>query len=106
VSVVELFNREYEVNWKKRRRIKLTFWLNIKIHFNLNLFLLGLDVVDCRCFSSNINHRFSVPPTVHSPPRIIKQPIGDEMLFQVASQGDTEKPFTIECEAEGEPAPK
>lgn len=28
------------------------------------------------------------------------------MLFQVAMAGDTEKPFTIECEAEGEPAPK
>jgi len=28
------------------------------------------------------------------------------MLFQVASAGDTEKPFIIECEAEGEPAPK
>lgn len=43
---------------------------------------------------------------VHSPPRIIKQPIAEEMLFQVASYGDTEKPFIIECEAEGEPAPK
>lgn len=44
--------------------------------------------------------------SVHSPPRIIKQPIAEEMLFQVASYGDTEKPFIIECEAEGEPAPK
>ncbi|CRL00915.1 CLUMA_CG014325, isoform A [Clunio marinus] len=42
---------------------------------------------------------------VHSPPRIIKQPISEEMLFQVASFGDSEKPFVIECEAEGEPAP-
>ncbi|KAL7029724.1 hypothetical protein ACKWTF_006332 [Chironomus riparius] len=43
---------------------------------------------------------------IHSPPRITKQPIAEEMLFQVASAGDTEKPFIIECEAEGEPAPK
>lgn len=32
--------------------------------------------------------------------------MAEEMLFQVASFGDTEKPFIIECEAEGEPAPK
>lgn len=43
---------------------------------------------------------------VHSPPRIIKQPIAEEMLFQVSAGGETEKPFIIECEAEGEPAPK
>jgi hypothetical protein len=42
---------------------------------------------------------------VHSPPRIIKQPPADEMLYQVPQLGETDKPFVIECEAEGEPAP-
>ncbi|XP_073993820.1 neuroglian isoform X3 [Rhodnius prolixus] len=43
-----------------------------------------------------------------SPPRIVKQPPTDELLFQVYSPQQTvnEKPFVIECEAEGEPAPK
>lgn len=43
-----------------------------------------------------------------SPPRIVKQPPSDELLFQVYSRLETinEKPFVIECEAEGEPAPK
>ncbi|KAK6624567.1 hypothetical protein RUM44_011426 [Polyplax serrata] len=42
-----------------------------------------------------------------SPPRIIKQPPADELLFQVAKQqNENDKPFFIECEAEGEPAPK
>lgn len=42
-----------------------------------------------------------------SPPRIIKQPPSDELLFQVAKQqNEIDKPFFIECEAEGEPAPK
>jgi neuronal cell adhesion protein len=43
---------------------------------------------------------------IHSPPRIIKQPPTDEILFQVAQTGENDKPFVIECEAEGEPAPK
>uniref|UniRef100_U5EU82 Putative neuronal cell adhesion molecule n=1 Tax=Corethrella appendiculata TaxID=1370023 RepID=U5EU82_9DIPT len=43
---------------------------------------------------------------IHSPPRIIKQPPTDEMLFQVAQGNESDKPFIIECEAEGEPAPK
>lgn len=44
---------------------------------------------------------------VHSPPRIIKQPPTDELLYQVAQQSnENDKPFLIECEAEGEPAPK
>ncbi|XP_039276536.1 neuroglian isoform X2 [Nilaparvata lugens] len=44
---------------------------------------------------------------VPSPPRIVKQPPTDELLFQVASQqNENDKPFIIECEAEGEPAPK
>ncbi|CAB0005124.1 unnamed protein product [Nesidiocoris tenuis] len=43
-----------------------------------------------------------------SPPRIVKQPPSDELLFQVYTRLETinEKPFVIECEAEGEPAPK
>uniref|UniRef100_A0A0A9ZCK9 Neuroglian n=1 Tax=Lygus hesperus TaxID=30085 RepID=A0A0A9ZCK9_LYGHE len=43
-----------------------------------------------------------------SPPYIVKQPPTDELLFQVYSQTEVinDKPFLIECEAEGEPAPK
>ncbi|XP_041975037.1 neuroglian-like isoform X1 [Aricia agestis] len=41
-----------------------------------------------------------------SPPRIVKQPTAEELLFQVAQPGEVDKPFIIECEAEGEPAPK
>uniref|UniRef100_A0A182IYZ2 Uncharacterized protein n=1 Tax=Anopheles atroparvus TaxID=41427 RepID=A0A182IYZ2_ANOAO len=48
----------------------------------------------------------TVQSLIHSPPRIIKQPPPDEMLFQVAQQGESDKPFLIECEAEGEPTPK
>jgi neuronal cell adhesion molecule len=51
---------------------------------------------------SHSKHLFAV----NSPPRIIKQPPTDEMLFQVAQQGENDKPFIIECEAEGEPQPK
>jgi neuronal cell adhesion molecule len=44
---------------------------------------------------------------VQSPPQIVKQPPPDELLFQVAQRMDeNDKPFVIECEAEGEPAPK
>lgn len=44
---------------------------------------------------------------VQSPPLIVKQPPSDEILFQVAQrQDENDKPFVIECEAEGEPAPK
>lgn len=43
---------------------------------------------------------------VPSPPYIVKQPPTDEVLFQVESNGETDKPFYIECEAIGEPAPK
>jgi hypothetical protein len=43
---------------------------------------------------------------VQSPPYIIKQPPTDELLFQVKSRADeNDKPFVIECEADGEPAP-
>lgn len=43
-----------------------------------------------------------------SPPRIVKQPPTDELLFQVhqPQENINEKPFVIECEAESEPAPK
>ena len=45
--------------------------------------------------------------TVQSPPRIIKQPPTDELLFQVKSRADeNDKPFIIECEADGEPTPQ
>lgn len=46
--------------------------------------------------------------SVQSPPRIVKQPpSSEELLFQVKTQGnENDKPFIIECEAEGEPAPK
>ncbi|XP_068206070.1 LOW QUALITY PROTEIN: neuroglian-like [Palaemon carinicauda] len=42
------------------------------------------------------------------PPMMTKQPpSNEELLFQVASrQDENDKPFIIECEAEGEPAPK
>lgn len=44
---------------------------------------------------------------IQSPPRISKQPPTDEQLFQVVQTklNENEKPFLIECEAEGEPAP-
>ncbi|XP_077267327.1 neuroglian isoform X6 [Temnothorax americanus] len=44
---------------------------------------------------------------VQSPPRISKQPPTDEQLFQVAQTkvNENDKPFLIECEAEGEPVP-
>ncbi|XP_035777597.1 neuroglian-like isoform X2 [Anopheles albimanus] len=48
----------------------------------------------------------AVHSLIHSPPRVIKQPPPDEMLFQVAQQGESDKPFLIECEAEGEPSPR
>ncbi|KAH0568603.1 neuroglian-like [Cotesia glomerata] len=39
------------------------------------------------------------------PPRLVKQPPKDELLFQVARPDEDHKPFVIECEAEGYPAP-
>ncbi|CAH0562169.1 unnamed protein product [Brassicogethes aeneus] len=49
---------------------------------------------------------YNVAREVPSPPYIVKQPPTDEVLFQVESTGDHQKPFYIECEAIGEPAPK
>ncbi|KAL4121128.1 hypothetical protein QTP88_013693 [Uroleucon formosanum] len=44
---------------------------------------------------------------IQSPPRIVKESITDEVLFQVATvQNQNVRPFVIDCEAEGEPAPK
>ncbi|XP_017474958.1 PREDICTED: neuroglian-like [Rhagoletis zephyria] len=44
---------------------------------------------------------------INSPPRIIKQPPTDELLFKVAVQNkESDKPFIIECEAEGKPDPR
>ncbi|XP_014473407.1 PREDICTED: neuroglian isoform X2 [Dinoponera quadriceps] len=43
--------------------------------------------------------------SINSPPRIFKQPPSDEILFQVSQKkiNENDKPFVIECEAEGEP---
>ncbi|XP_037921152.1 neuroglian isoform X2 [Hermetia illucens] len=42
----------------------------------------------------------------NSPPHITKQPPTDEMLFKVAQlTKESDSPFTIECEAEGQPDP-
>jgi hypothetical protein len=40
------------------------------------------------------------------PPVIIKQPVDVEIFFKVSLSGAVHKPFEIECEAEGDPAPK
>ena len=53
------------------------------------------------------NQCISISFAVQSPPKIIKEPPTDELLFQVKSRADeNDKPFIIECEAEGEPAPQ
>ncbi|KAG7157810.1 Neuroglian-like 2 [Homarus americanus] len=50
----------------------------------------------------------SCEAVIKYPPMMTKQPpSNEELLFQVASrQDENDKPFIIECEAEGEPAPK
>ena len=51
--------------------------------------------------------QFVISFSVQSPPKIVKQPPTDELLFQVKSRPDeNDKPFIIECEADGEPAPE
>ena len=51
------------------------------------------------------NYGVSFP--VSSPPLIIKQPPTDIILFQVAQRVDeNNKPFIIECEADGTPEPQ
>lgn len=59
------------------------------------------------CFLLFVNDFFSVFTTAHSPPLMTKQPTNGESLFQVSAKtnNENEKPFIIECEAEGEPAP-
>ncbi|XP_030378396.1 neuroglian [Scaptodrosophila lebanonensis] len=48
----------------------------------------------------------STAAMINSPPRIIKQPPTDELLFKVAQQNkESDQPFIIECEAEGQPDP-
>ncbi|XP_060537044.1 neuroglian isoform X2 [Cylas formicarius] len=59
-----------------------------------------------RIFAFFIFLGFSLAREVPSPPLIVKQPPTDEVLFQVEQSGENDKPFYIECEAEGEPAPK
>lgn len=48
---------------------------------------------------------FAFAREIPSPPYITKQPPTDEVLFHVESNGENDKPFYIECEASGEPAP-
>lgn len=43
---------------------------------------------------------------IHSPPKIVKQPPADEQLFTVSQGEQSDVPFTMECEAEGEPSPR
>lgn len=44
---------------------------------------------------------------VGSPPKIIKEPLINELLFKVAThQNVNDEPFVLDCEAKGEPAPK
>lgn len=43
----------------------------------------------------------------NSPPRIIKQPAPGDLLFKVAQPNkESDNPFIIECEADGEPEPE
>ncbi|XP_018915521.1 neuroglian isoform X2 [Bemisia tabaci] len=64
------------------------------------IMLISLGILVCCLLLSNA-------AMISSPPRIVKQPPTDEILFQVVSQqNENDKPFIIECEAEAEPAPK
>ncbi|KAL3290227.1 hypothetical protein HHI36_023584 [Cryptolaemus montrouzieri] len=49
--------------------------------------------------------RLSTGKEIPSPPYIVKQPPTDEVMFHVEKDGENDKPFYIECEASGEPAP-
>ncbi|KAI8034207.1 hypothetical protein M5D96_013058 [Drosophila gunungcola] len=43
----------------------------------------------------------------NTPPRITKQPTPGELLFKVAQQNkESDNPFIIECEADGQPEPE
>ncbi|XP_055389959.1 neuroglian-like [Condylostylus longicornis] len=57
--------------------------------------------------SLDLLENFHYPFLINSPPKIIKQPPTDELLFKVAQQSkESDKPFLIECEAEGNPDPQ
>ena len=63
-----------------------------------------LCLLSARATADSFVYIFAV---VQSPPKIIKQPPTDELLFQVKTRADDkDKPFIIECEADGEPAPE
>ena len=63
-----------------------------------------LCLLSARATADSFVYVFAV---VQSPPKIIKQPPTDELLFQVKTRADDkDKPFIIECEADGEPAPE
>lgn len=73
----------------------------LNLSTNLQVFLVLLSSLQALAI-------VEVPPGryIQSPPRIIKQPPTDELLFQVKSRADeNDKPFIVECEADGEPAP-
>ncbi|XP_063975708.1 neuroglian-like isoform X2 [Diachasmimorpha longicaudata] len=67
----------------------------------------SLFIVVASALYASASIRFPGYFQVQSPPRISKQPPTDELLFQVAQAklNENDKPFLIECEAEGEPAP-
>ncbi|KAL0850772.1 hypothetical protein ABMA28_006704 [Loxostege sticticalis] len=62
-----------------------------------------MGTVRLLCFVAAVSQAAAL---LTSPPKIVKQPTQEELLFQVAQPGEVDKPFIIECEAEGEPAPK
>lgn len=62
---------------------------------NIFLYFMGFYVLNAYFFAC----------VVPSPPRIVKQPPTDEVLFQVGDD-QNDKPFFIECEAAGDPAPQ
>ena len=71
------------------------------VHGKIQIEIVAHDLTDHDELTFFIN-----PFPVQSPPRIIKQPPTDELLFQVKSRPDeNDKPFIIECEADGEPTP-
>ena len=90
----------YTTNETSKRRVQN--------HFTIVFFLLSGEYCGGRFFFFQLFvitlSLLCIP--VPSPPYIVKQPPTDEVLFQVESGGETDKPFYIECEAVGEPAPK
>lgn len=73
----------------------------------MHILHIGIPIIYNLTWCTHITrHNTLVLLTVTSPPKIVKQPTQEEILFQVAQPGEVDKPFIIECEAEGEPAPK